>query len=610
MSPHTPSGEYYYSPDVMSAKGQNGGYFEIPPKSSSANTTPRPVSPLFEKRPSRHELPKSPRPLDGVSRSDRSSRSSQFDGERRGERQSSKAHHSSSDEEHRKSRHQRKPSENHLRPEETSSHHRSSSRSNRSSLEVKPQSRYTMPLASPLGTPSRSCFDERNRTDTYPPIRHRRLSSRPVSPGSDLPESPNSTPRLVPEIVGSRRPSPIPGHDFEYVGPSTLPIPSRNGAVSPGGTRRPPSERPPQSSQAWQPPSFQPSLPEPPVGTYRRYSQDMENGAIPPLPRCPRDKFVTGHNDWYTLPGCPTFDVCPSCFNSIIAPTPHRYMFVPAPPRPLNTEVLCDFGSSPWHRIAWLMMRKERLKDVSLIYQIAEIENNCQPCTSKHEGLRQWYSIIDPTTRQPVRNFDICHRCVKCIEAILPILRGIFVRVEHNSPRICDMRFDSKRFVHYFDALETTSDEAIHTRGPPNMTAIVEVAKRFAAFDDCPRDQEIYNSPWHIITQLPELTVCPECYDEMIKPLARKGKAIPNMFGRNPIILERGTCQLYSERMRRKFTEKVEMDDYLGLAAVVRERRMREDTYRQGLSQPRVLGGDPMAQERMLRLIEEWKRYE
>ena len=230
-------------------------------------------------------------------------------------------------------------------------------------------------------------------------------------------------------------------------------------------------------------------------------------------------------------------------------------------------------------------------------------------------AVRQWQSIIDPKTRVPIQNFDVCYSCVKSIETLLPPIRGIFVRTDgygSQGGRVCDLRFDSKRFVQYFDALETTADKADGDDDGPDTRRLASLVRRFAQIDECQRDAELVDARWHAITQLPEFTVCEECFDEVVWPELDERKAIPAMFNKKQQILPKATCQLYSERMRAVFSKAVDGDDYKLLASKARERKTIEAAYRANLeSMKRQLKVNPqIAGKEIERIVGEWRKWE
>lgn len=523
-------------------------------------------------------------------------------------------------------------------------HLRSSSKHGTSHRPVQPTSRFSSPLPSPKVSPSQlPTGEDFARSTTFPIMK--KANSRPSSPlgyhpeqklnifdvpspGSSRPHSRQSSQSTFPVPIPMPIPMPSSIPD-QSNGALPIPIPSRVDVYSPGETKRAPvipnheddrsSTVRPQEKPLWQVPKFQPPTHlEKPVGSYRRYSEDIDRGTVTPLPTCPRKDYVRGRNDWLTLPQCPGFDICPSCYRSTMVGTKFQGLFVPSPPSRPDTEIRCDFGSSPWYRIAWLLTLKERLRDLVLFHGLARVAATTQPCLGSTQTYRQWYSIIDPKARTPIRNFDVCQSCVKSIEVLLPAIRGILIPtdVHLTSPtrRVCDLRFDSKRFVQYFDALETTADQSFREDLPPDTRALASLVRRFAAVEECEGEKELRDAKWHLITQLPEFTVCPECFDEIVWPELQRRKAIPLMFKETPQRLPRASCQLYSARMRGIFRLAVEGDDYKLLAGKARERRSLEERYKKESAELKMLiangGGSRRLEDELEVVVDDWKDVE
>jgi len=215
---------------------------------------------------------------------------------------------------------------------------------------------------------------------------------------------------------------------------------------------------------------------------------------------------------------------------------------------------------------------------VSLLYHLANVLKTCEPCLGKHAVVRKWYTVMDPERGVPIRDFNVCHCCVRCIETLLPQLAGrVFVRSDQRDlPKPCKLRFDSPRFVHYFDALEQMADNAKTTRTAPDPREFVALVKKYLALPECPKGEELQNERWHVIRELPEFTVCPECFADVVVPELEQRKAIPSMFSRARQLVPSASCQLHSPRMREVFGRAVDADDYLLLATKARERRKME----------------------------------
>ena len=246
---------------------------------------------------------------------------------------------------------------------------------------------------------------------------------------------------------------------------------------------------------------------------------------------------------------------------------------------------------------------------MNLFYGLENIALKVPECAGKHEAVGPWHSLIDPKTRTPIKNFDVCLSCVKSIETLLPPIRGIFVKTDSKRPmedrRVCDLRFDSKRFIQYFDALETTADEAAREGAPPDTRAIVSLAKRMALYPECEGSTDLIDARWNVITQLPDFTVCEECFEDVVWPELEERKPIPMMFNKNLQRIPRASCQLYSKKMRGIFRTAVDGDDYKLLASKARERKAVELAYKATLNGNRRV--DPVE---VKRIEEEWRKWE
>ncbi|KAL2760656.1 hypothetical protein ACRALDRAFT_1059572 [Sodiomyces alcalophilus JCM 7366] len=374
-----------------------------------------------------------------------------------------------------------------------------------------------------------------------------------------------------------------------------------------------------RQDSSWPPPAFEPeqkTLPtDQSTGSYRRYSEDANRGGMAPIPDCPRRKGVTGKADWLSLPRCDTFNICPDCYMAVFAETPYRNEFVPTLFRPMDRPISCDFGSSPWYRIAWLLTLKKGQPDLRLFHLIASVAHS-QPCPGNREAVRVWYSIVDPYSQTTVPGFTVCYECAKTIEILLPNLTGIFV--PQQSPAVptrgtCAMYFhpQRKRFVLYFDAMETTSERAVATATPPNMTSLTKTIERLSLFAECSEDRPVTDKGWHVMKHIPELTVCGECFDEVVRPKVEDNNPIARNFYMQPQRLPVATCQLYSSRMRDVFRKACRHNDVKYLEARVLERQRAWTDIRNELARLDQHGqNDAWTKREVDKLVDEWKRLE
>ncbi|KAK8065335.1 hypothetical protein PG997_012082 [Apiospora hydei] len=327
-----------------------------------------------------------------------------------------------------------------------------------------------------------------------------------------------------------------------------------------------------------------------------------------------------GHMDWLTLPRCNNFNICPSCYQSAFENTRFRHLFVPAPFRSLDRPLKCDFGTSEWYHIAWLLTHKYNKPDLRLFHGVANVAANNQPCTGPLEDYRFWHTIKDPATQRPVRKFNICLSCAKTVEALLPNLFGVFVPMDspaESTRGICDMhnvgyKGARKRFMLYFDAMETVSDQALAANRAPDMRALADKVREISYTDECTYGRPVSNRKWYTMRSIPEVTVCQECFNEVVMPeLDRDDSGVQGNFLHKPQVLASAACQLYSPRMRSAFQKAVRKRDLWYFEAKVRERRAREqEIYAKMAVLDRNVLGPEWCDAEMYRLQREWQRWE
>ncbi|OBT55112.1 hypothetical protein VE04_04461 [Pseudogymnoascus sp. 24MN13] len=505
-----------------------------------AERPPRPL-PLGDDSSSRRPERPSSRLNQHDSSDRRHSRQSSTQSTRRGYVSSDLDDSDSSNSDRRRRRHHRHSSRHgdSLYPEVEPSRHRRTG-SNQSNLDFgTPKKTYSMPLPSPrtggagplAAVGLAAGLLDSQRKDTYPPVFENTAGSRPVSPFSPY----GSTPQTPYTAPGRQRDlSPVDIDPLSKDPNATLPMPipmsgRGRGDVqfpSPYGQGSYQSGTPPTQKDYWQPPPFQPPvesphLEVPNMGYVRRFSEDMGgDGSIAPLLPGPRTARVRGKVDWLTLPKCRGVTMCASCYQSAIEQTPFHHLLLPRSLRSLDDEVSCDFGTQPWYRIAWLLLKKNRAKDLALLHQIAPSPPRRHPvsaATRQHGNGRG----------RLVHNFGVCHACSQVVEALLPATRGLFVPTRRDGApapkRTCDLRFDSPRFLHYFDSLELLADRAGASGRALDSRPFVALAKRFVTTPPCRGDKEVFDSRWYSIAQLPELSVCAECFEEVVRRAAGGG---------------------------------------------------------------------------------------
>ncbi|KAI0600451.1 hypothetical protein F4775DRAFT_590396 [Biscogniauxia sp. FL1348] len=369
---------------------------------------------------------------------------------------------------------------------------------------------------------------------------------------------------------------------------------------------------------------------------YGRYLQELKSRELPDIPPCPRTREVAGHNDWLTLPHCDNFNICPSCYQANFANTEFAYHFVQAPARTSDRPIACDFGTSQYYHIAWLFTRKYNKPDLSLFRSLAKIGAKSQPCSGYHEATRIWYSVKEPRTQRAIPNFTVCHSCAKAVEALLPSLMGLFVPMDspaEPTKGVCAMHQTAdgrKRFVLYFDLLETAADQALATKSPPDVQALADRIRELALAPECAGSRPLRNKRWYTMKSVPDMVVCEACFEEVVWPyLGRDGGSgsggnSPNGVGgsgssgnlaedfvHRPQRLHLAACMLHSDRMRDIFHRAVRRRDTMWLSDKVTERYEKEREYHARLAELNNFALGPAEVDAEIeKLLREWKKWE
>jgi hypothetical protein len=311
--------------------------------------------------------------------------------------------------------------------------------------------------------------------------------------------------------------------------------------------------------------------------------KDLQNIAKKGLPPCVRSKPIAGYSDWYTLIGAPNLDFCPDCIDTIFERTVFRNSFRKSPPLSLNTKVVCALGGLPWIRLAWLLTIQQERADLNLLKDIAEFEeSHPEQCPGDASAVRTWYGIRD-SDGVFVKNFYICYSDVRKIERLLPTINGLFVRHPYrvnDEKHVCAMRVEGNRFALYIDTLIHAQEKAMESRRELDTTNFVECVKRRQRLRECTKDGLFTNGLWHFIPNLPEFTVCEDCYETVVEPHVQKNNDLAMRFHRTiqPAYGEGigSSCQLYSIRMRSIFERAIRHKDFKYLARKAKERRENE----------------------------------
>ena len=304
--------------------------------------------------------------------------------------------------------------------------------------------------------------------------------------------------------------------------------------------------------------------------------------AVHYLAPCPRPKPAIGFHEWYTVRGVPELDICPTCMGSL-GNSRFREAFIPSLPKGRNDAVQCAL-SRPWIRHAWLQLVKQRRHSLDVLKRLLYVQQTARPCPGRKQGLQTWYRLIDPDTADRVPDFAACSTCVKKVELLFPQLRRVFVQLSTLAEeRRCHMACESKRFDGYMSQLDDLAMKSdLRGVNSADIKILADHARRNARVQECGRHLPLRSTAWHFIPQLPEFTICEECFQDVVWPLIKRpiARDVNRTLKLVPCTQSQQwygiSCQLYSDRMRRVFHEAVQHDDFEHLRSAAVRRYVAE----------------------------------
>lgn len=367
------------------------------------------------------------------------------------------------------------------------------------------------------------------------------------------------------------------------------------------------------------------------------------------LPPCPRQGYSGRYDDWYKLEGCPGFDMCPDCVDSVFGDTIFRSQFRRAPTRAFigkGLQVKCDFADA-WVRLGWLMTLQRELPSLDLIKALVNSSppsDSDEACPGSSEAVRNWYSVRD--RNHFLRGFAVCAADVRKLQILFPGFRELWqplpMRASYSYgdnfgglARICSLRPAlNSRFPQYLDCLIGCHEPAYQAGRMPDASEFLSLVGRKTMLHECTRDDMLRDQPWHYIPSLlPALTVCEDCFEDVVQPAIDADTDVAMRFNREAQnVYSEGrlgsSCQLYSARMRDIFQRAVKDNDLRYLARRAMDRKETEDKLQERVTEIRRLarrlkgasggyGLSPEAQAEMGRLndelndlTDEWAKWE
>lgn len=328
---------------------------------------------------------------------------------------------------------------------------------------------------------------------------------------------------------------------------------------------------------------------------------------------CPRQQHQAGHQDWIGLNDArfSAFNICPACYHSHVRPTPYANAFVTkagALAVPPHLPVRCDM-SRFWVRVAGMVlltMNQDRRHDITLLARVAGIRAQDGDCpnaqlTAEQQPLappsrQTWYTIQDAHTgARPLPGWTVCASCVLNMQACCPSVAACFAPVlpqqqqqnagppppqEASCALVPSDWYDDTRTAEILQQVGGCAVTAALLRRP-DLSPLVDWLRANpprprggggAGFPSassaeamgggqlhgnglCPRNYPSTTLRCHTMQGLFDFTVCEQCYADVIKPDADRGVDLARRFGDAATVGSGFTCQLYSDRMRRVWSE-------------------------------------------------------
>ena len=157
---------------------------------------------------------------------------------------------------------------------------------------------------------------------------------------------------------------------------------------------------------------------------------------------CQGAHYVAGKTDWLETKSTPGigFYLCPECYDTSVKP----YGFatdewIVAQNVSPTQQYRCQF-SRWWIRVSWMRLVNEKPLQSAVMKEVFETPLDAQVCANNEVFKRQWLSLRDPETRQPIPGLTACAYCMTCLTKILPELKPHIVYASNGPSRnTCDL---------------------------------------------------------------------------------------------------------------------------------------------------------------------------
>lgn len=281
---------------------------------------------------------------------------------------------------------------------------------------------------------------------------------------------------------------------------------------------------------------------------------------IPTDTQCEQSNLVSGKKGWRRLPET-SFNICPTCYAQNFAAVYRRSELICDNSEDLtDNPVWCDYGSCPWYSAALHLSEDSMSLGMDLIHKMAYIlgSDSTMDCPGDLQFATRWVSAAYPATSEPLRGFTICERCKELVELVLPPLRGLFYQQYEHTMGQCALEYSSggSGFSLTLDILAEVA-----AKGQRKLPMFPELALELSSRNPCRRDLLLTQTFWFVMKEIPEFTVCRQCYFDHVKPQKRQALPLANKFSDKPELRGLASCQLYSTATRSIFKFACENND-------------------------------------------------
>lgn len=162
------------------------------------------------------------------------------------------------------------------------------------------------------------------------------------------------------------------------------------------------------------------------------------------------------------------------------------------------------------------------------------------------EAKRRWFTLRHPGTDALMEDFTVCDHCLHSIKVIMPEIAsaGTFVEAaKEPCPGACDIS-RTRRAQGYVNLLLETGVEAQYT-GKVDTGKLIKYIEKYGSFEECSTDSTT-NGKHYIMQEVPDFTMCEECFENIIKPDKEKEAQLAMNFGEPQV--GNFSCQIYSSR--------------------------------------------------------------